>query len=231
MTPVMTFPIYVCEAVGDRRLQQTKWSAAALERHRVGYMPRQVFSFDPPERFIAGTVGEPGHRTFFLQARDASQLATVVVEKEQVALLAERLDALLDEVVRRTTGAVGGVAEAGVEDLQPLEQPIVEEFRVGTLTLAWDGADDRIVIEAFALAETGDDEGDAQVEDDVADQAVPPDEPDLLIVRLSATSARAFARRARAVVAAGRPPCPLCGLPLDPQGHVCPRQNGDRRRS
>jgi uncharacterized repeat protein (TIGR03847 family) len=204
-----------------------------LEPHRVGYMSRQVFTFDPPQRFIAGTVGEPGHRTFFLQARDASQLATVVVEKEQVALLAERLDALLDEVARRTTGAAGGVAEAadaGVEDLDPLEQPIVEEFRVGTLTLAWDGPDDRIVIEAFALAETGDDEGDGQAED-VADDAVPPDEPDMLIVRLSTTSARAFARRARAVVAAGRPPCPLCGLPLDPQGHVCPRQNGYRRRS
>jgi uncharacterized repeat protein (TIGR03847 family) len=194
-------------------------------------VPRQVFTFDPPDRFVAGTVGEPGHRTFFLQARDATQLATVVVEKEQVALLAERLDALLDEVVRRTRGAVGGGPEgagAGVEDLDPLEQPIVEEFRVGTLTLAWDGVDDRIVIEAFALAEAGEEAGPA---DDGTDDASVPDERDMLVVRLSATSARAFARRARAVVAAGRPPCPLCGLPLDAQGHICPRQNGYRRRS
>jgi uncharacterized repeat protein (TIGR03847 family) len=198
-------------------------------------VPRQVFTFDPPDRFVAGTVGEPGHRTFFLQARDATQLATVVVEKEQVALLAERLDALLDEVVRRTRGAVGGGPEgagAGVEDLDPLEQPIVEEFRVGTLTLAWDGVDDRIVIEAFALAEAGEEAGEeAGPADDGTDDASVPDERDMLVVRLSATSARAFARRARAVVAAGRPPCPLCGLPLDAQGHICPRQNGYRRRS
>jgi uncharacterized repeat protein (TIGR03847 family) len=194
-------------------------------------VPRQVFTFDPPDRFVAGTVGEPGHRTFFLQARDATQLATVVVEKEQVALLAERLDALLDEVARRTRGAVGSGPEgagAGVEDLDPLEQPIVEEFRVGTLTLAWDGVDDRIVIEALALAEAGEEAGPA---DDGTDDASVPDERDMLVVRLSATSARAFARRARAVVAAGRPPCPLCGLPLDAQGHICPRQNGYRRRS
>jgi uncharacterized repeat protein (TIGR03847 family) len=196
-------------------------------------VPRQVFSFDPPERFVAGTVGEPGQRTFFLQARDTSQLASVVVEKEQVALLAERLDALLDEVDRRATGTVerdSEDAESHLEDLEPLEQPIVEEFRVGTLTLAWDGADDRIVIEAFALADAEDDEGEGDLEDGAEDTA-PPDDRDLLVVRITTTSARAFARRAHALVAAGRPPCPLCGLPLDAEGHVCPRQNGYRRRS
>lgn len=192
-------------------------------------MARQVFSFDPPERFVAGTVGEPGQRTFFLQARDASQLATVVVEKEQVALLAERLDALLDELVRRTSGAVGAEPESAAargDDLGPLEQPIVEEFRVGTLTLTWDGAEDRIVIEAFALSEAGDEAAEGEDED-----ASVRDDRDMLVVRLTVASARAFARRARAVVAAGRPPCPLCGLPLDAQGHICPRQNGYRRRS
>ena len=193
-------------------------------------MARQVFSFDPPQRFVAGTVGEPGQRTFFLQARDAAQLASVVVEKEQVALLAERVDALLDEVFRRIGAATGGDAEsigsAVDDDLEPLEQPIVEEFRVGTLTLAWDGADDRVVIEAFALSEASDEEVEVP-----ADEAVPTDDRDLLVVRITAPSARAFARRARALVAAGRPPCPLCGLPLDPHGHICPRQNGHRRRS
>jgi uncharacterized repeat protein (TIGR03847 family) len=194
-------------------------------------VPRQVFTFDPPERFVAGTVGEPGQRTFFLQARDASQLATVLVEKEQVAILADRLDALLDEVVRRTAGSAGVSREQGEanEDLDPLELPIVEEFRVGTLTIAWDGVGDRVVIEAFALAEAGEEESDEPAED--GDDARVPDDRDLLVVRLTATSARAFARRARALIAAGRPPCPLCGLPLDPSGHVCPRQNGYRRRS
>ena len=102
-------------------------------------MPRHVFSVDPPERFVAGTVGEPGQRTFFLQARDASQLASVVLEKEQVALLADRLDALLAEVGLRTSGAADttrGDSASDTDDLEPLEQPIVEEFRVGTMTLA-----------------------------------------------------------------------------------------------
>jgi uncharacterized repeat protein (TIGR03847 family) len=85
------------------------------------------------------------------------------------------------------------------------------------------------VIEAFALAEAGEEESDEPAED--GDDARVPDDRDLLVVRLTATSARAFARRARALIAAGRPPCPLCGLPLDPSGHVCPRQNGYRRRS
>lgn len=190
-------------------------------------MPRHVFAFDPPERFVAGTVGEPGQRTFFLQARDAARVASVVVEKEQVSLLAERLDALLDEVVRRSAGSapVPSVAPAELEDLEPLDQPVVEDFRVGTLTLAWDGADDRVVIEAFAIreAEDGDDP-----EPTAAEEA---DDRDLLVVRISGASARAFVQRAQALVAAGRPPCPLCALPLDPEGHVCPRQNGYRRRS
>ena len=90
-------------------------------------MARQVFQFDPPERFVAGTVGEPGQRTFFLQARDSARLASVVVEKEQVALLAERLDALLDEIVRRSAGAapVPVLPTDELEDLEPLEQPLM----------------------------------------------------------------------------------------------------------
>ncbi len=189
-------------------------------------MARQVFQFDPPERFVAGTVGEPGQRTFFLQARDSARLASVVVEKEQVALLAERLDALLDEIVRRSAGAapVPVLPTDELEDLEPLEQPIVEEFRVGTLTLAWDGADDRVVIEAFAVVDGADVEGDDAAPMDASDDR------DVLVVRITGASARAFVQRAQALIAAGRPSCPLCALPLDPEGHVCPRQNGYRRR-
>jgi uncharacterized repeat protein (TIGR03847 family) len=188
-------------------------------------VPRQVFQFDPPERFVAGTVGEPGQRTFFLQARDAARLASVVVEKEQVALLAERLDLLLDEVVRRSAGtaSVPALPPEELDDRDPLEQPIVEEFRVGTLTLAWDGADDRVVIEAFAVPEGGDEEEEAPTPEST-------DERDVLVVRITGASARAFVQRAQALVSAGRPPCPLCALPLDPEGHVCPRQNGYLRR-
>jgi uncharacterized repeat protein (TIGR03847 family) len=197
-------------------------------------VPRQVFRFDLPERFVAGTVGEPGSRTFFLQARGQGRLTSVVMEKEQVAALADRLDALLDEVVRRSSGAapVPALPPGDLDDLGPLDQPIVEEFRVGTLTLAWDGEEERVVIEAFATR--GDEEADEADEADEDADADPDeaaeDDRDLLVVRLTGAAARAFVKRAKAVVSAGRPPCPLCAQPLDPEGHICPRQNGYRRR-
>ncbi|MFP3902574.1 MAG: DUF3090 family protein [Acidimicrobiia bacterium] len=180
-------------------------------------------------------MGEPGHRAFFLQAREGSRLATVLLEKEQVSALAERLDALLDEVLRRTGGTAPVPAEppSELDDSEPLDQPIDEDFRVGTLTLAWDGTDDRVVIEAYAAGEEDDEGGDENEDADAAaadfDEEVPSTR-DVLVVRITGASARAFVKRAQALVEAGRPPCPLCALPLDPEGHVCPRQNGYRRR-
>ena len=96
-------------------------------------MPRQIFVFDPPERLVVGTVGQPGERTFFLQARGGGQLTSVVLEKVQVAALAERLEQLLDELVRASGGtvAVPAIAPAELLDNGPLEQPIIEEFRAG----------------------------------------------------------------------------------------------------
>jgi uncharacterized repeat protein (TIGR03847 family) len=182
-------------------------------------MPRRLYVFDLPERFIAGTVGEPGARTFFLQARDAGRVISVVLEKVQVAVLADRLSQLLDELERR------GIAEGGPEpapDGEPLDEPVVEAFRAGTLTLGWDGDSERILVEAREQTPDEDEEAasDLEVEDD------DPDGPDLFRVRLSPPAARAFVERAVQVVGAGRPPCPLCGEPLDAQGHICPRRNG-----
>src|SRR5215218_5303084 len=99
-----------------------------------------VHRYDPPERFVAGTVGEPGQRTFFLQARSGARLTSVVLEKAQVTALAERLDEMLDQIVRTSGGdsPVPAVTPTELEDTEPLEQPIEEEFRVGTMTLAWD---------------------------------------------------------------------------------------------
>jgi uncharacterized repeat protein (TIGR03847 family) len=189
-------------------------------------MPRQVFEYDRPERFVAGTVGEPGQREFFLQATGGGRTTSVGLEKQQVSVLADRVEALLDEVVRRTAGeaSVPAVTPIEVEDTAPLESPIEAEFRVGTMALAWDGDDESVVIEAQALTE-----------DDAEDDDLPligsDDEegPPLLRVRISGQAARAFAKRATAVVSAGRPPCPFCGGPLDASGHVCPRANGYRR--
>ncbi|MGW6547289.1 DUF3090 domain-containing protein [Streptomyces massasporeus] len=193
-------------------------------------MSRQVFLYDHPERFVAGTVGLPGRRSFFLQATAGSRVTSVALEKTQVAALAERMDELLDEVVRRSGGSahVPAVAPADT-DTAPLDTPIEEEFRVGTMALAWDGDEQLMIVEAQALVEL-----DAESEEDLAEaeERLLQDEengPPMLRVRLTGAQARAFAKRALDVVNAGRPPCPLCSLPLDPEGHVCPRQNGYRR--
>jgi uncharacterized repeat protein (TIGR03847 family) len=205
-------------------------------------MAGQVFDYDPPERFVAGTVGEPGGRTFFLQARGPVQsggpavLTTVTLEKQQVAALADRVEQLLDEVLRRSAGQakVPAVAPVDTEDLGPLDTPIEEEFRVGTMSLAWDGDRDRIIIECFELVpedvEEVDDESDDPETDDEDDvPAGTGGDRQVLRVSITGAVARAFAKRALAVVDAGRPPCPFCTEPLDPAGHVCPRANGYRR--
>jgi uncharacterized repeat protein (TIGR03847 family) len=176
-------------------------------------MPRQVFVFDNPERFVAGTVGQPGERTFYLQARDGGRLVSVAMEKGQISALAERIESLLTEIRRTAIVPVAG----GDEDVAPLDSPVEEEFRVGTLALGWDPDDELIVLEAQALSESP--------AEPMSDE---PDGPDALRVRITASAAQSFATRAMRVVAAGRPPCPLCGLPLDPAGHICPRQNGHR---
>ena len=184
-------------------------------------MPRQLFVFDPPDRFVAGTVGQPGDRTFYLQASGGGRTVSVALEKVQVQVLAERLGELLEEVRRRGVGEVPAVVPVELEDTAPLDAPVEEEFRVGTMGLAWDGDDGRVVVEALAPS----DDEEAEVEPlSESDEG-----PDALRVRITAVAARAFVKRAQRVVAAGRPPCPLCALPLDPEGHVCPRQNGHRR--
>ena len=213
-------------------------------------MPRRMFVFDPPDRFVAGTVGQPGQRTFFLQARKAGQVVSVVLEKVQVAVLAERLDALLDEL--ESTGVAESPQPAPTAvDSEPLDEPINEAFRATTLTLGWDADAERVLVEAradpveveFELEDDddaeaadgdGDDDepGDADLEASIAAtiqaafEADDDDGPDVLRVRMTPDNARSFVERAARIIASGRPPCPLCGQPLDPQGHICPRRNG-----
>src|SRR6185437_14077733 len=113
-------------------------------------MPRRRYLFDPPERFVAGTVGQPGDRTFFLQARDGPRVVSIVMEKVQVAVLAERLGQLLAELERRGVAQAALADAAHADDSAPLDEPLNEAFRAGSLTLGWDGGAGRVLVEARA---------------------------------------------------------------------------------
>ncbi len=170
----------------------------------MAQMTRRLFIFDDPDRFVAGTVGDPGERAFYLQARKGGSLVSVGLEKVQVAALAERMDDLLNAVE-----APDGSAAA---DERGLEEPVVELFRVGAMALAWDAPNEAIVVEAQTPTEDGDY---LELPDDAEDG------PDLLRVRIDVADARRFVARAEALLSGGRPPCPFCGQPLEPTGHFC----------
>jgi uncharacterized repeat protein (TIGR03847 family) len=206
-------------------------------------MPRRVYSFDRPDRFIAGAVGVPGQRSFYIQASKGSQLISVALEKAQVAVLAERIASLL--LALREGGVAVGDELPG--PTPKLAEPVVEQFRVGAMSLGWDGEVGRVVIEAREMGEGDDadeededsdaDEAEAEVEaeaDSAEDEggqlhslAADIDDPrDIVRVELEPQAALRFASGALEVVRAGRPPCPLCGAPLEPTGHFCARRNG-----
>lgn len=207
-------------------------------------MPRRVYSFDRPDRFVAGALGVPGQRTFFIQASKGSQHISVGLEKTQVAVLAERIASLL--LALREGGVTIGDELPGAAP--KLAEPVVEQFRVGTMSLGWDSDAGRVVIEAREIGEADiddeeveevegfedADETQAELAEDAADEGVElrsltadMDDPrDVVRVELEPQAALHFASSALEVVRAGRPPCPLCGAPLDPTGHFCVRRNG-----
>lgn len=180
-------------------------------------MPRRRHLFDAPDRFVPGTVGTPGSRTFFLQAREGSRVVSVSLEKVQVAALSQRLIELLEELERRGVQDAAEI-EGEVGDTAALDEPLNEVFRAGTLSLGWDTVDELVILEASEVTDEEEEDQEAEEDDE--------DGPDLFRVRFPPAEARRFVARAIRVLAAGRPPCPLCGQPLDPQGHLCPRRNG-----
>ena len=166
-------------------------------------------SFDLPsvQRLTVGTVGPPGQRTFYLQARQDDQLVTLKLEKQQVMALAERLAELLADMP-----AVDKMpSDAALE----LDEPVLAEWRVGTLRILDDRDAGQIVLIAEEAVEL-DPEGDPIDSGGMA--------------RFGATRAQiaGLARRGAELMESGRPLCPLCGFPLDPEGHSCPRTNGNR---
>lgn len=183
-------------------------------------MTPRILLFDSPDRFVTGTVGEPGDRTFFVQAQLGARLISVSLEKSQVQALAERLGYMIKEIKQSDPTIV--VARLAADE-KPLATPIEEEFRVGVIGLAFDAPTTQIQIDFQAVSDRQEEEPEfIDVDDLSGDQ-------DILRVIISPSVADSFVRRSLSVVNAGRQPCPFCGGPLDPRGHLCPRANGYRR--
>jgi uncharacterized repeat protein (TIGR03847 family) len=175
------------------------------------------FDFDAPDHFTAGAVGPPGHRVFFLQARQAGEVATLRLEKQQVAALGDYL-----------AGILADLPDAVVEptDVELIE-PAIEEWVVGALAVAYEKEDDRVLLVAEELVLEPDDDATEPDELDELDAIIGlgADEPATARFRLTRGQVLAFIRHAAALVTSGRPLCRLCGKPIDPDGHACPRLN------
>lgn len=173
-----------------------------------------------PDRVVIGTIGRPGSRSFYLQVRDGRRLVSVGLEKQQSAVLAEKIEDVLAELakVEQNRFSVPESTPLELIDNEPLEQPVDEQFRAGAMTLGWDPTTAQIVIEAFPLSEI-----DADALESGLEEGVEFEPEEVLRVSIPVGTARAFADRTREIVGAGRPLCPLCGEPLDADDHVCGR--------
>lgn len=173
-------------------------------------MPALIHEFNWPDRVIIGTIGKPGERTFYLQARAGSQLSSIALEKQQAALVAEMIDEILDQLSTVDGNPFSVPTHTPVElvDNDPLEE-VEELFRVGSMKLGWDPSVAQLVLESYALDE------------EESEEDVDPENAELLRVRMPVGTARAFAKRTHEIVAAGRPICTNCGHPIDPDGHEC----------
>jgi len=167
------------------------------------------FEVDSPDHFTAGAVGPPGQRVFFVQSRDGARLITLKVEKEHVRALAEYVSGLLARV-KAAPGAARGAAE--------LIEPLDVAWDVGSLAVGYDESQDRVVVEASELIEAD--------EAEVESAPAPEPEPAMARFRITRAQAAAFVERANELIKGGRPTCPVCSRPMDPEGHVCPRANG-----
>jgi uncharacterized repeat protein (TIGR03847 family) len=167
------------------------------------------FDLNAPEHFTTDAVGEPGHRVFYVQGAEGSMVVTLKLEKTQVAALAQYVAELLADLPP--------VSEDDVPLDIGLVEPTVAAWTVGTIGVAVDEARDRLVVTFQELDPAGEEEED----DDEDDEDV-----NLATFTITRPQAMAFVRRAAELVSAGRPPCTLCGRPLDPEGHVCIKTNG-----
>jgi uncharacterized repeat protein (TIGR03847 family) len=187
--------------------------------------------FDPVDSIAAGAVGEPGHRTFYIQAEKDGQVLSVLVDKQQVAILAERMQMLLDQVEAQFPAGeeAGPLLDPDAGELRGDPVPL---FRATAIGIGFDPSRQLVVLELHERP-IGEEEDEDDDDEDAGAEDVPPpaEEGEGYLARLyfTAAQARAMATRGSAAVERGRPPCPLCGGPLDPSGHICPRLNGHGR--
>jgi uncharacterized repeat protein (TIGR03847 family) len=171
----------------------------------------ELYEYRDTSHFTAGAVGEPGARTFFIQAGDQFGYHSVQLEKQQVAALADFLRTVLEDLPAPQATPTGPV---------PLIEPAQPVFVVGQIAVGVDEVENRVVLVVEELVEQ------QSLEDELA--AVVEDEElkgSTLRVHLSVDQAAAFIGTSEDLMAGGRPPCRLCGQPLDPSGHACPRLN------
>ena len=174
-----------------------------------------AFDFGEPDHVTAGAIGEPGQRVFYLQARQAGEVVSLRLEKQQVAALCDYLAGILADLAP--------VTEELPSDLDLIE-PVLAEWVVGALAVAYEEVDDRIVLVAEELVlEPEEGEGDDDTDDgpDLFDDDV----PSTARFRMTRAQVLAMVRHAATVVTAGRATCRICGRPMDPAGHLCPRNN------
>ena len=175
----------------------------------AGRMPTVVHGFDWPDRVLVGAIGAPGSRAFYLQVREGRRIVSVLLEKQQAALLSDKIEQLLDGLMTGdSTVAIPAEAPPELVDSDPLA-PVDEQFRAGALGLGWDPSRAQIVLQAYSDQPLDEDDGDEEQPEEV------------VAVRMPVGTARAFVQSTRAIVRAGRPLCPKCGQPMDPDGHVC----------
>lgn len=176
-------------------------------------MPTRVHEFIWPDRVVVGTLGLPGARTFYLQVRAGKQILSIALEKQQSAMLADKIDEILDQLVT-LEGNPFSVPTSTPPELVDNDQleAVQEQFRTGAMGLGWDPTTAQVVVEAYPITDADEDESLDELE---------PDAAEMLLVRMPVGSARAFAKRTREIVGAGRPMCPFCGYPMDADGHIC----------
>ena len=177
-------------------------------------------TFENLSRFIAGTLGEPGSRSFWIQMRSGNDVVSIAAEKSQVSLLGERFE----EMLREVRLAHPDIERPGlIEDREGLETPVIGEFRVGAIAIFFDEFTEKVQVDLREVNIDVDEEELFEIDSASLDNV------NIVRIYLTLAQVKSFAVRAQALVKAGRLPCPFCAFPIDPSGHICARANGYRR--